>query len=127
MRWEVVEQAVDCRTSAEQDPNSEEYIPKSRYATVSNYISNHEYVKDFHNDLDKQRIDQNAYNMLIDSGLDRRLAFHVSSLFIRAPIPVFKNDLMFPCCSKKCDKLHEPNVKADSTSSTAKKVDQNLS
>ena len=123
MRWEVVEQAVDCRTTAEQDPFSKEFIPKSRYATVSNYISNHEYVKDFHNDLDKQRIDQNAYDMLLESGLDRRLAFHISSLFIRAPIPVFKNDLMFPCCSNKCDKLHELVSKEDSTRNTAKKGD----
>ena len=65
--------------------------------------------------------------MLLDSGLDRRLAFHVSSLFIRAPIPVFKNDLMFPCCSKKCDKLREPNFNEDSTLSIVKKEDHKLS
>ena len=102
MRWEVIEQAVDCRTDSEKDPESKEFIPKSRYATVSNYISNHEYVRDFHNDLDKQRVDQGALTMLLSSGLDRRLAYHISSLFIRSPLPVFKKDLMFPCCSNKC-------------------------
>lgn len=40
--------------------------------------------------------------MLLSSGLDRRLAYHISSLFIRSPLPVFKKDLMFPCCSNKC-------------------------
>ena len=40
--------------------------------------------------------------MLKKNGLDHRLAFHISSLFIRSPIPVFKNDLMFPCCKKNC-------------------------
>jgi glutamate--cysteine ligase catalytic subunit len=50
-RWEIIEQAVDCRTTKERDPNDPEYIPKSRYSTVSRYISNHEYVKDSHNDL----------------------------------------------------------------------------
>lgn len=50
-RWEVIEQSVDCRTDVERDPTSESYIPKSRYSTVSRYISNHAYVKDFHNDL----------------------------------------------------------------------------
>ena len=50
-RWEVIEQAVDCRTDEELDRQSPEHICKSRYSTVSRYISNHEYVKDFHNDL----------------------------------------------------------------------------
>ena len=52
LRWEVIEQAVDCRVASEKDPNNEQYLPKSRYSTVSHYISNHEYVKDFHNDVE---------------------------------------------------------------------------
>ena len=101
MRWEVIEQAVDCRTLSEQDPDSKDYIPKSRYSTVSNYLSNHEYVKDFHNDLDRQRVCNEALTMLLDNGLDQRLAYHISSLFIRAPIPVYEKELMFPCCERK--------------------------
>ena len=113
LRWEIIEQAVDCRTESELDPDSKHYIPKSRYSTVSNYISNHQYIKDFHNDLDSQRVDENALAMLLENGLDQRLAFHISSLFIRAPIPVFKEDLMFPCCSNKCDepqKTSQPSL-----------------
>ena len=55
-RWEVIEQATDCRTADEKDPESDNYISKSRYSTVSRYISNHEYVKDFHNDLHFKKI-----------------------------------------------------------------------
>ena len=51
LRWEVIEQSVDCRTPQERDPKSPCYIAKSRYSTVSRYISNHEYVQDFHNDF----------------------------------------------------------------------------
>lgn len=50
LRWTVIEQSVDCRTKEERDPKSEKYIPKSRYSSINNYISNHEYVKDSHND-----------------------------------------------------------------------------
>ena len=102
LRWEIIEQAVDCRTATEQDANSEEFIPKSRYSTVSNYLSNHEYVKDFHNDLERQRHSEDALQMLMENGLDARLAYHISTLFIRAPIPVYQKELMFPCCQNKC-------------------------
>jgi hypothetical protein len=50
MRWTVIEQSVDCRNHNERDPTNEAYIPKSRYSSINNYISNHEYVKDMHND-----------------------------------------------------------------------------
>ena len=39
LRWEVIEQSVDCRTREERDPASLYYIAKSRYSTVSRYIS----------------------------------------------------------------------------------------
>ena len=100
LRWEIIEQAVDCRTDSEQNPKSNDFIPKSRYSTVSNYISNHEYVKDFHNDLYKFRVDKDFMNMLLESGLDQRLAYHIGSLFVRAPVPVFEGDLAV-CTPKK--------------------------
>lgn len=55
-RWEVIEQSVDCRTDEERDPNCDSFIPKSRYSTVSRYISNHAYVKEFHNDLNFRKM-----------------------------------------------------------------------
>lgn len=88
-RFEIIEQAVDCRTTEEKDPNSENYISKSRYSTVSLYISNHEYVKDFHNDITFKKICPEVKQALIEGGLDERLANHIASLFIRSPIPVY--------------------------------------
>ena len=41
LRWEIIEQAVDCRVGRELDPNTPCFLPKSRYSTVSHYISNH--------------------------------------------------------------------------------------
>lgn len=49
-RWTVIEQSVDCRTDDERDPNSSNYIPKSRYSSMNHYISNHEYITDGHHD-----------------------------------------------------------------------------
>ena len=107
-RWEVIEQAVDCRTADEKDPESENYICKSRYSTVSRYISNHEYVKDFHNDLHFKKICPDVKQALATGGLDERLATHVASLFIRSPIPVYEKEIAFPCCKKEvADELIE--------------------
>ena len=100
-RWEVIEQAVDCRTAQEKDPNSAEYICKSRYSTVSRYISNHEYVKDFHNDCNFRKICPEVKQALAAGGLDDRLATHIASLFVRTPIPVYEKELAFPCCKKE--------------------------
>lgn len=99
LRWEVIEQSVDCRTPEERDPSSESYIAKSRYSTVSLYISNHDYVKDFHNDfiLSKQTCPASK-QMLLENGLDERLANHISMLFLRAPVPAYEKEFMFPCC-----------------------------
>ena len=125
MRWEVIEQAVDCRTESEKDPNSKQYIPKSRYSTVSNYLSNHEYVKDFHNDLEKQRVPEDALNMLLENGLDDRLAFHISSLFIRAPVPVYEKELMFPSCAEESDEKFESPLQAKKKELLSSEDEQN--
>ena len=100
-RWEVIEQAVDCRTPEEKDPASEGHICKSRYSTVSRYISNHEYVKDFHNDCHFPTVCGEVIKSLREGGLDRRLAAHIGCLFIRSPIPVYERELAFPCCQKE--------------------------
>jgi len=44
LRWTVIEQSTDCRTDAERDPASSEFIPKSRYSAMNHYISDHQYV-----------------------------------------------------------------------------------
>lgn len=86
---------MDCRTLDEKNPNSENYIPKSRYSTVSRYISNHQYVKGFHNDVRFRKVCAEVRLALIREGLDERLADHVAQLFIRSPMPVYEQELAF--------------------------------
>ena len=50
LRWTVIEQSTDCRTDEERDENSSKFIPKSRYSAINQYISNHDYVTEEHND-----------------------------------------------------------------------------
>ena len=50
LRYYIIAQSVDDRTPEERDPSSQDYLPKSRYSGVSHYISQHEFVKDKHND-----------------------------------------------------------------------------
>ena len=49
-RWNIISQSVDCRTPEERDSASDSYVSKSRYANINHYISDHEFVKDSHND-----------------------------------------------------------------------------
>lgn len=44
VRWKIIEQSCDDRTPEERDPSSDAYIPKSRYGTTYNYVSDHEFV-----------------------------------------------------------------------------------
>jgi len=46
LRWTVIEQSVDCRNADERNPESDKYIPKSRYSTMNHYLSDHEYITD---------------------------------------------------------------------------------
>ena len=89
---------------------------------MSRYISNHEYVKDFHNDLWFKKICPEVKQSLQDGGLDERLSNHVASLFIRCPIPVYEKELAFPCCSQEVadeiiDKIAQtpPKIKKSSS------------
>lgn len=102
LRWEAIEQSVDCRTREERDPTSNCYIAKSRYSTVSKYISNHEYVQDFHNDLILFKCDcLYSKGYLEENNIDQRLVNHIMSLFIRAPVPAYEKEFMFPCCHQQ--------------------------
>jgi hypothetical protein len=49
MRWNVISGSVDCRSPTERDPTSDKYIHKSRYSSINSYISEHDYVKEAHN------------------------------------------------------------------------------
>lgn len=49
--WDILERSTDGRSEAETDPTSPLYKKKARFSAASRYISNHSYVKDFHNDI----------------------------------------------------------------------------
>lgn len=92
LRWTVISQSVDCRNEEERNPNSDKFIPKSRYSTINHYISNHEYVKDAYNDTIPYNVKPEHIEFLKQGGLDDKLAFHVASLFVRDPIPTYDNE-----------------------------------
>lgn len=95
-RWSVIEASVDDRNREERglDPllNYSYKIPKSRYASVSRFISNGPDMFPEYNDLDAP-INQDAYNSLIESGVDDIIAKHVAHLFIRDPLVIFREFL----------------------------------
>lgn len=45
--------------------------------------------------------------ILTENGIDDRLAYHIGTLFRRAPIPVYEKELMFPCYKETCKKSKE--------------------
>ena len=92
-RWSVIEASVDDRTREERglDPllNSKYRIEKSRYASVSRFISAHPSNFPEYNDLNTA-INDTVYNDLISAGIDEQLASHIAHLFIRDPLVVFQ-------------------------------------
>ena len=63
--------------------------------------------------------------MLKENGLDDRLAFHISSLFIRAPVPVYEKELMFPCCIEESDEEQESPLQAKKKEQLSSQEEQN--
>lgn len=88
-RWNIISGSVDDRTQEERDPSSEHSISKSRYDSIDSYLS----VKDTSlNDINL-KINQKAYDDLIESGIDDLLAKHIAHLFIRDPIVLFQEKI----------------------------------
>ena len=50
-KWDVISQSVDDRNPAERDPKHPDYIPKSRYSSISHYISNNKMYRSEYNDI----------------------------------------------------------------------------
>ena len=92
-RWSVIESAVDDRTKEERglEPllNSRYKIPKSRYASVSRFISERPEMSPEYNDLECP-INQEAFDSLKAAGVDETLALHIAHLFIRDPLVIFR-------------------------------------
>lgn len=69
--------------------NSRFVINKSRYDSIDTYISNDAMFKSKYNDLDLV-YDKDIYEKLRQNDVDDLLARHISHLFIRDPLVIFK-------------------------------------
>lgn len=98
--------SVDDRTEKEQDKNSHEYIYKSRYSPVYSYISQHEYIQDFHNDYPKFPINEEILLKLKAAEIPERLAIHISNLLVRDPLVIFDQKV---CMKDLSDRSHFEN------------------
>eukprot|EP01088_Endostelium_zonatum_P003133 TRINITY_DN1423_c1_g1_i2.p1 TRINITY_DN1423_c1_g1~~TRINITY_DN1423_c1_g1_i2.p1 ORF type:complete len:675 (+),score=209.76 TRINITY_DN1423_c1_g1_i2:157-2181(+) len=93
-RWSSISAAVDDRTPEERDMNSTHYLPKSRYASISLYISDvpgSDFDKKY-NDIPAP-INQDAYQQLLSGGVDERLARHYAHLWTRDPLVTYKHKI----------------------------------
>lgn len=93
-RWEVISCAVDDRTREESGETrelkeSQRRIPKSRYDSISCYLSRHGQK---YNDLPLV-IDENYYEHMIANKVDPAVARHIAHLFIRDPITLYREKL----------------------------------
>ena len=68
VRFDVISQSVDDRTTEEQDPKSGKYIYKSRFGPSYSYISESKIIQEFHNDYPKFPINEEYYKTLISEG-----------------------------------------------------------
>ncbi|KAH8107999.1 glutamate-cysteine ligase catalytic subunit [Cristinia sonorae] len=95
-RWDVVAASVDDRTEEERGLKPLKHdrfrIPKSRYGSVSLYISDEWQNRPEYNDIDAP-YDAAIFNRLLGSGIDAPLAKHISHLFIRDPIVIFSETI----------------------------------
>ncbi|KAI8577565.1 hypothetical protein K450DRAFT_251444 [Umbelopsis ramanniana AG] len=92
-RWDVIASSVDDRTPEERGlkplENDRFVINKSRYDSVDSYLSTDPMFKQKYNDIDLV-YDEEIYKKLRANGIDDQLAKHVSHLFIRDPLVIFR-------------------------------------
>lgn len=89
-RWDTISAAMDDRTQEEISSGS---VPKSRYSSIDCFISDRaDFKPDMYNDIPVP-CDEEAYQRLLDGGVDHMLAQHVAHLFIREPLAIYKEKL----------------------------------
>ncbi|KZT10714.1 glutamate-cysteine ligase catalytic subunit [Laetiporus sulphureus 93-53] len=95
-RWDVISASVDDRTEEERGlkplKNDRFRIPKSRYSSVSLYMSDCWMNRPEYNDIEAPH-DQAIFDRLRKHGIDALLARHISHLFIRDPIVIFSETI----------------------------------
>lgn len=93
VRWNIISQSVDDRTPLERgmtsgQGESGQRIAKSRYDSVSHYISQSKHFKDKYNDKNVV-YDHETFKTLTKAGVDDQLAKHVAHLYIRDPLVIY--------------------------------------
>lgn len=97
-RWDVIAASTDCRTKAERDETSDSYIPKSRYGSISTYISDEARNLPEYSDL-KFPLNESIMEFARQSSkslgvsLDANLVKHLGFLFVRDPMVMFEKKL----------------------------------
>ncbi|XP_050432479.1 glutamate--cysteine ligase catalytic subunit [Adelges cooleyi] len=88
-RWDVISGSVDCRTRQERglEPLTTDkfVIPKSRYDSISLYLSSQ--GEEFNDE--PVMYDENIYKKLKNANIDHQMAQHVAHLFIRDTVSLF--------------------------------------
>lgn len=83
-RWDVIAASVDDRTSDEKLS-----ISKSRYDSVSRYISDSPKFRPEYNDLDL-RYNEAVLDQVSKAGIDDQLGKHLAHIFIRDPLVIYE-------------------------------------
>ncbi|KRX08916.1 hypothetical protein PPERSA_09020 [Pseudocohnilembus persalinus] len=98
-RWDIIAASVDDRNSEERNPKSKQYIPKSRYGSISRFISDDERNLDKYNDLPFPKNEEmikygKEYAQKIGIEFDDKFWDHIGQLFIRDALVIFENDIV---------------------------------
>lgn len=93
-RWNIISASVDDRTLEERGEvkGNNKPISKSRYDSISTYISPFPSLLPEYNDLDI-KTDEDTYNTLTEAGMDSVLANHFAHLFIRDPLVIYADKI----------------------------------
>lgn len=103
VRWSVISQSVDDRTPEELGKTAngntstsqtakKHAIPKSRYDSISTFISPEPSLLPRYNDLEIP-IDADSYTALLAADVDPLLARHLAHLFIRDPLVIYDSKI----------------------------------
>jgi glutamate--cysteine ligase catalytic subunit len=86
-------QGVDDRTDDEQNPQSTNYICKSRYSPAYSYISDSFHSHDFNNDYPAFPINKEYYDEFIKNGMSAKLSQHFANVLVRDPLVIFSEKI----------------------------------
>lgn len=87
-RWDVIAASVDDRTAEERL-----LISKSRYDSVSRYISSDARYRPEYNDLELMYNDK-VLKQLCEAGIDDQLSYHLAHIFVRDPLVIYEELLV---------------------------------